>query len=253
MCVKKAKLFTIFILLLLAILTLSACHDGGKEAHLHPTQAPQNTGTPAGLTAPSVTPATQITPTPIPDPTPSPEPVDYSGGIVANVPVTVPLYEENFDVNSLMAECGTGQTIGVQFHATVPFYSIGIHSPTWAKQENFSVIYELYAWKEDYFTTTGGEPVLIEELTYWVDGQCAQFVFPDNMELPAGEYLLLAMYQSHAPLHDAGVWTVPGMDFSGSRAYKNDEVWDDVTVITTLFYKTTPRNLFGPLSDSGLE
>lgn len=193
-------------------------------------------------------------PTQTPEVTPEIKPTekpDYSGGIVSENRADVAFYPE-LDLSLLQAQSGTGITIALQFNATAPFYGIGFHSPTWTKTEGYSVDYYIYEWKKDYYETIDGDPVIEIDTEGWKDGQCAQVVFENGQELPAGEYVLLAQYKSTIAGHNAGVYYME-KDFEWTRAYKNDEIWEGVAIITTVFYSKTPANLYGPISDSGIE
>lgn len=218
--------------------------------------ATNNPATPTDPAAPTDPAEQPATPTAVPteEPTAAPtatEKPDYSGGIVSDAHVDVPLYPD-LNAADLKAQSGTGITIGLQFYATAPFYGIGIHSPTWTATEGYSVDYVLYEWQADYYDTIGSAPVVEISTAGWRDGSCAQVIFENDLELPAGEYLLIAKYQSTMPLHNGGVYYIE-QESEWTRAYKNDVLWEGVTIITTVFYSKTPANLHGPISDSGIE
>ena len=241
---KKLLSVLLSAVLLASVFVLTSCQSESEDETPTATITAQTTSTPAATPT--------AAPTPTEEPTPTKEPVDYSGGLVSNEPMTVALYPENILEIGLQAMCGTGQSIALQFYATVPFNGIGSHSPTWTATEGFSLDYEIYAWNNNYYDTIWNDPILSITPDPWVDGQCAQVVFEPGEELPAGEYLLVAYYQSYENAKNSGVYYVE-QAFPGTRAYLNDEVWDNVCIVTTLFYNTTPVNPYGPLSDPGLE
>lgn len=187
-------------------------------------------------------------PTPTPDPTPTPEPTekpDYSGGIVKEAPVSYSFFgRKNQD-----ALCGTGRRIAVQFYATTEFVELGFHSPTWTAKSGYTVDYELYAWDKDYETTVfDREPVLTGHFENWQDGV---FVGLKTEGLPAGEYVLLALYGSNEEMHNSGVWHDTDVEREDQISYVDDEIWYDHAVWFEIKYAKTPNNLYGPLSDPG--
>ncbi len=213
------------------------------------TASTQPTGGVGSSPLPATAEATAtIEPTATPTPTERP---DYSGGIISEEGIEVPFNSE-VDLSILKAQCGTGLEIALQFCATAPFYGIGFHSPTWTKTDGYSVDYFIYEWKEDYFNTVWGDPVVEVSTEGWKDGACAKVVFEDGVELPAGEYVLLAYYRSAKALHNSGVYYLE-KDFEYTRAYLDEEIWEGVSIVTTVFYSKTPANLYGPISDSGIE
>lgn len=155
----------------------------------------------------------------------------------------------NFSESLLSPLNGTGHVIALQFYATAPFDGIGFHSPTWTSTENYFVDYYLYKWTESYYDTLDGKPVVTDYYEDWKDGICVEMRFD---ELPDGEYLLVAQYGSNEPLDNSGVWYI-GEEYPGTRSYLDDEIFYDASICTTIFYTKTPQNIYGPLSDSGLE
>ena len=235
------------VIVMMACFTMSGCKSDNETT---PTVSPKTSASPSATATAESSAKPESTPTA--EPTVTPEPTantDYSGGIVSEDPAAVQFNPE-IDLAILTPQCGTGISIALQFNATAPFSGLGFHSPTWTKTDGFSVNYYIYEWKSNYYDTVDSNPVIETSTEGWHDGACARVDFEE--ELPAGEYVLMAQYQSLKPSHDAGVYYMP-KEFEYTRAYKNDEIWEGVSIITTVFYTKTPTNMYGPISDSGIE
>jgi hypothetical protein len=246
---KFLVVFSVFLAFMLLAGMLTGCSvgpDKGNEA----TDVPATENATAVVTsAPTEKPAPTAEPTPTPDPTPTPEPTekpDYSGGIVKENPKRYSF----FGRQGTGAFCGTGHRIAVQFYATAEFVELGFHSPTWTATSGYSVDYELYEWDKDYETTVyDHEPVLTGHFENWQDGV---LVALKTDGLPAGEYVLLALYASTEDMHNGGVWHDTDVEREDQISYVDDEIWYDRAVWFEIKYAVTPKNLYGPLSDPGV-
>ena len=233
-----------------------AVRERGQEPGKEQTSRPAETGVGGAIhegDIPTTTPFTgefpEVTPAPAtPEPTEPPEPTavpDYSGGIKReNRKTTVSL----FGSGSQKPFCGTGHSIGVQFYATTEFNAVGFKSPTWRATENYYVDYALYKWDTDYYESIAGSPVAEGYFENWQDGVAVYLKFDP---LPAGEYVLVALYGSNETACNSGVWYVEA-EHPSQRSYLDDEVWSDASVCCELVYIHTPNNKYGPLSDSGI-
>ncbi|MBP5767219.1 MAG: hypothetical protein J6X47_09595 [Clostridia bacterium] len=141
---------------------------------------------------------------------------------------------------------GTGRRFGVQFYATVEFKAIGILSPTWTATEGYSVVYSLFKWNHDYMTTIDGKVVADAVIEDFADNSVVMMTFDP---LPAGEYLLIAEYDSVASTINAGVYYMPSV-YVHQRSYIDDEVWEDASICCELVYVHNPNVYHGPLSNA---
>ena len=253
---KRAAALLCAILALAILATASGCavreRDEGPEAATA-TAETQEGGKIHEGGIPTTTPFTgefpEVTPAPAtPEPTEAPEPTavpDYSGGIKReNRKTTVSL----FGSGSQKPFCGTGHSIGVQFYATTEFNAVGFKSPTWKATENYYVDYALYKWDTDYYESIAGSPVAEGYFENWQDGVAVYLKFDP---LPAGEYVLVALYGSNETMCNSGGWYMEA-EHPSQRSYLDDEVWYDASVCCELVYIHTPNNKYGPLSDSGI-
>ncbi len=200
---------------------------------------------------PTTTPAptTEDEPSPTPSPTEKPTEApaqDYSGGIARDKATLVPLYPSTGEKKPF---CGTGHTLAVQFYATTEFTSVGFESPTWTAKDGYSVDYSLFKWNNDYYDTIYGDSLVEGSYEDWADGANVPL---DCGTLPAGEYLLVAMYRSEETMKNSGVWYMDS-ECEKQRSYLDDEVWYDVSICFNIRYTKTPVNKYGPFSDSGLD
>lgn len=240
----------VIVLALLAGL-MTSCKTAGNDVRDEVTIAPAApTDAPSGdkvtaAPAPTDVPTEAITaePTETPEPTEKP---DYSGGIAKEKACSY----QFFSRQGTEPLCGTGRRLAVQFYATVSFSKIGFHSPTWTAKSGYYVDYELYEWNRDYETTVfETEPVATGHLEDWEDGVMASL----NVEsLPAGEYVLLALYGSNEEMCNSGVWLDTDVEREDQISYLDDEIWYDHAIWLEIRYETTPNNKYGPLSDPGL-
>lgn len=227
---------------------LAGCKTGTGEDKIDPAD---KAATEIVTTAPTpeLTAAPTEKPTPTPDPTPTPEPTekpDYSGGITSDKQKNYSF----FGRKGQAAYCGTGHRLAVQFHATTEFVELGFHSPTWTAKSGYYVDYELYAWDTDYETTMyEREPVATGHFEDWQDGVLVGLKV-DN--LPAGEYVLLALYGSTQEMCNGGVWHDTDVEREDQISYLDDDIWYDHVIWFEIKYAQTPKNLYGPLSDPGL-
>lgn len=169
---------------------------------------------------------------------------DYSGGTASNDPIAVAFDNRDGALDKLSPQSGIESILAVQFNATAAFNGIGIHSPTWSATQGYYVDYSLYKYEYSYEESIKNAPVLTAKVESWTDGNCAQAVFD---EIPAGEYLLVAAYGITDENVNVGAWYI-GEQFEGQRSYIDGEIWEDTAIVTTVFYTSTPNNLYGPLS-----
>ena len=246
---RTAAFVTVFCLVA-AFVVSAGCAN--REQGVTPSPAaPPATDSQPRSELPTTTPLASNEPdsTPTPEPTATPEPTpaqDYSGGIKKeNRKTTVSLFGDG----NMLPFCGTGHTIAVQFYATTEFSAVGFKSPTWKSTENYYVDYFLYKWDTDYIDTTNGKPVAEGFFENWQDGITVSLKFDP---LPAGEYVLVALYGSLESMSNSGVW-YKDQEHVSQRSYLDDEIWYDAAVCCEIVYIHTPNNKYGPLSDSGLE
>ena len=249
MVMKEDRKFTVVLCAVLAFVLaagmLAGCSvsektDKGGDV----TEVPATEAVTEAVTA---APTAETTPTAEPTPTPEPtEKPDYSGGIVKDNPKRYSF----FGRSNQAAFCGTGHRLAVQFYATTEFIELGFHSPTWTAKSGYSVDYELYEWDKDYDTTVyDHEPVLTGHFENWQDGV---LVGLKTEGLPAGEYVLLALYASTEEMHNGGVWHDTDVEREDQISYVDDDIWYDHAIWFEIKYAKTPKNLYGPLSDPGL-